>query len=158
MTGGYLPDEAATHALAAQAARALPTADAPLIVYLCGDLGAGKTSFARGLLQALGERGPVRSPTYGLVADYELPGGRVIHLDLYRLRDPEELEQLGLRDLLADTRLWLVEWPERGSGLLPPPDVELGLQVEGAGRRFSALPRSEAGRQWLAGFAAGPSS
>lgn len=154
----YLADEVATHSLAEQAARALPVGAAPLIVYLVGDLGAGKTSFARGLLRSLGERGPVRSPTYGLVADYELPGGRVVHLDLYRLQDPEELENLGLRDLLDGSRLWLVEWPDRGAGLLPAADVELGIQVEGEGRRLTATAHSESGRQWLAGFVAGPSS
>jgi len=154
----YLPDEQATHALAVRAARALPPGQTPLVVFLEGDLGAGKTSFARALLQALGEQGPVRSPTYSLVAEYRLPAGHVVHLDLYRLQDPEELEQLGLRDLLEGTRLWLVEWPQRGAGWLPPPDVRLGLEVSGEGRQLSAQGHTAAGRQWLAGFVAGPSS
>lgn len=155
MISRELPDEAATQALAAAAARALPAASGqPLIVYLRGDLGAGKTSFARGLLRSLGETGPVRSPTYALVSTYELPGGRVAHFDLYRLEDPEELEQLGLRDMLADTRLWLVEWPERGEGHLPPADALLELAVEGAGRRAQLRGLSEAGRQWLGRIAA----
>lgn len=154
MTTLSLPDEAATLALAARAAGALPMSQIPLIAHLRGDLGVGKTTFARGLLQALGERGPVRSPTYGLVVEYELRDGRVIHLDLYRLQDPEELEQLGLRDLATGTRLWLVEWPERGAGLLPAADVELFFEVEGAGRRFSARAHTDPGRQWLGGFVA----
>lgn len=155
----HLADEAATLAFAAGAAQALPALQQrPLIVFLRGDLGAGKTCFARGMLHALGEQGPVRSPTYGLVATYELAGGRVAHLDLYRLEDPDELEQLGLRDLLADTRLWLVEWPERGIGHLPAPDAELHLTVEGQGRTLELTAVSEAGRQWLAGVAAGASS
>lgn len=159
MSTRFLADEDATQAFAAAAARALPApAGAPLIVYLRGDLGAGKTSLARGLLRALGETGPVRSPTYALVAAYELVGGRVIHLDLYRLEDPGELEQLGLRDLLDDSRLWLVEWPERGEGHLPPADALLELGVQGSGRTLSATGLTAAGRQWLAGIPAGSSS
>ena len=147
----FLPDEAATEDLAQQLANVLPAqaADAPLIIYLQGELGTGKTSFSRGMLRALGESGPVRSPTYGLMSQYELPAGRVLHLDLYRLRGPEELEALAIRDLLAGSRLWLVEWPDRGAAILPPPDLTLGLQVEGQGRRACLHSGSATGNQWL---------
>ncbi|MEY2853717.1 MAG: ATP-binding protein yjeE [Pseudomonadota bacterium] len=147
----FLPDEAATEDLARQMAAALPptAVDEPLIVYLEGELGAGKTSFARGLLRALGEKGAVRSPTYGLMAQYSLPAGRVLHLDLYRLRSPEELEALALRDHLAGNRLWLIEWPDRGVGALPVPDLTLRLQVEGEGRRAQFQSGTATGNQWL---------
>ncbi|HTQ35478.1 MAG TPA: tRNA (adenosine(37)-N6)-threonylcarbamoyltransferase complex ATPase subunit type 1 TsaE, partial [Steroidobacteraceae bacterium] len=94
----FLADEAATLALAARLARALP--EGTLIAWLHGELGAGKTTLARGLLHGLGEPGPVRSPTYGLLAEYATPAGPVLHLDLYRLRGPEELAPLGLADYL----------------------------------------------------------
>jgi tRNA threonylcarbamoyl adenosine modification protein YjeE len=147
----FLPDEGATEDLARRMATALPPTamDEPLIVYLEGELGAGKTSFARGLLRALGEQAAVRSPTYGLMAQYSLPAGRVLHLDLYRLRSPEELEPLALRDHLAGSRLWLIEWPDRGARALPAPDMTLRLQVEGEGRRAQLESASATGNQWL---------
>ena len=156
MTGRiFLPDEAATMRFAAAAAAALPAPGSPLIVYLEGELGTGKTSFARGMIGALGERGPVRSPTYGLLALYELPQGSVLHLDLYRLEGAGELEPLGLRDYLAASRLWLIEWPERVERGLPPPDARLKWAVEGTGRSVSISTPTEAGRQWLAGVTTG---
>jgi tRNA threonylcarbamoyladenosine biosynthesis protein TsaE len=147
----FLPDEDATEDLARRMAGALPVRapDEPLVVYLEGELGAGKTSFARGLLRALGEQGPVRSPTYGLLSQYLLPAGRILHLDLYRLQAAEELEALALRDHLAGSRLWLIEWPARGAGALPPPDLTLALQVEGQGRLARLQSGSAAGNQWL---------
>jgi tRNA threonylcarbamoyladenosine biosynthesis protein TsaE len=146
----FLPDEAATLDYAACLARNLPPAGRPLVVYLYGDLGAGKTTLARGLLHALGEQGAVRSPTYGLLAEYATPAGRVLHLDLYRLRAPDELVGLGLADYLPDSRLWLIEWPEQAGGQgLPPADVEVRLEPEGAGRRIRILPASEPGRHWV---------
>jgi tRNA threonylcarbamoyladenosine biosynthesis protein TsaE len=150
VSGVYLPDETATLAYAAHLARYLPPAEVPLIVYLHGDLGAGKTTLARGLLRALGEQGAVRSPTYGLLAEYTPPAGRVVHLDLYRLQSPAELPALGLADHLADSRLWLIEWPERAAGHgLPPPDAEVELLFEGSGRRIHLLPRSPLGEHWV---------
>jgi tRNA threonylcarbamoyladenosine biosynthesis protein TsaE len=118
------------------------------IVHLIGDLGAGKTTLARGILRGLGHVGAVKSPTYTLIEPYE-PGGRSLyHLDLYRLGDPEELEYLGLRDLLAGEALILVEWPERAGTALPPADLELrithagearDLEIDGPGPRAAAL-------------------
>lgn len=150
-----LADEAATASLAARAAAQLP-ATGPFVIYLQGDLGAGKTSFARGLLAALGEAGPVRSPTYGLLAEYATLQGSVVHVDLYRLRDHGELAALGLADYLPDSRLWLIEWPERAGGQgIPDPDVRLQIQVAGTGRRFRFEPVSESGLRWVAAMTAG---
>ena len=106
------------------------------IIYLRGDLGAGKTTLVRGLLRALGHRGPVRSPTYTLIEPYEELEPPVHHLDLYRLGDPEELDYLGLRDLLGGESLLLVEWPERGADALPSPDLEVRIEQVPAGRRI----------------------
>jgi tRNA threonylcarbamoyladenosine biosynthesis protein TsaE len=152
-TGGdgsiFLPDESATLQCAARMASCLP-ANQPFVLYLQGDLGAGKTTLTRGILRALGEQGAVRSPTYGLIAEYETPLGRVLHLDLYRLRAAEELAALGLADYLADTHLWLIEWPEQARGArLPPADARAMIQVHAPGRRLEVLSGSDAGRMWL---------
>jgi tRNA threonylcarbamoyl adenosine modification protein YjeE len=155
MNGVFLPDEAATLEFGAQLARGLPPPGTPLVVYLHGDLGAGKTTLARGILKALGEQGAVRSPTYGLMNEYQPPAGRVLHLDLYRLRSPDELVALGLGDHLAESRLWLIEWPERAQGRgLPPADAEVDLTVEGAGRHVSLRPRSFLGERWVTAVSA----
>lgn len=119
------------------------------IVYLTGDLGAGKTTLARGFLHALGVTGAIRSPTYTLLETYEADALTVVHLDLYRLRDPSELEPLGLRDLALPGYLWLIEWPERGAGWLPPPDLEVRLAVGDAGHRIEARGVSGPGSAWL---------
>jgi len=106
----------------------------PGVIYLTGDLGTGKTTLVRGLLRGLGYTGPVRSPTYTLLEPYELPSLRLYHLDLYRIGAAEELEYLGLRDLLDAESLFVVEWPERGAGVLPPPDLVLAIAYAGEGR------------------------
>jgi tRNA threonylcarbamoyladenosine biosynthesis protein TsaE len=146
--GIFLLDEAATLQFAARMAACLP-AQQNFVLYLQGDLGTGKTTLTRGLLHAWGEQGAVRSPTYGLVAEYETPRGRVLHLDLYRLRAAEELAALGLADYLADTHLWLIEWPEQANGArLPPADARVLLKVEASGRRVEVAPGSAAGNLW----------
>lgn len=120
-----LPDEAATEAFAAALAAKAPV---PARIYLHGDLGVGKTALVRAYLRALGFQGAVRSPSYTLVEPYEMADRAVIHMDLYRLADPEELEFLGLRDYLESATQWLVEWPERGLGFLPEADLVLNIR------------------------------
>ncbi len=138
-----LPDEAATAALAARLASVL---DDGLVLYLHGPLGAGKTSFARALLTALGVGERVKSPTYSLVEGYTAQGRPAWHLDLYRIADPGELEWLGLDALADPAALVLVEWPERGAGALPAADLELRLDYAGQGRQAllrAFTPRGE---------------
>ena len=123
-----------TETFGAQLARARPeSADALAVVYLTGDLGAGKTTLARGFLRAHGVIGPVRSPTFTLVEVYEAGLLTIVHLDLYRLRDPSELDNLGLREWAKPHHVWLVEWPERGAARLPPADVTVKLTAGSPG-------------------------
>ena len=120
-----------------------------LCLFLCGDLGAGKTTVARGLLRALGVAEIVRSPSYTLIETYETAGHRVLHLDLYRLSGGVELQALGLRDELDPGVLLLVEWPERAREALPVPDLEVRLSVAGEGRHAALAAGTEAGVAWL---------
>jgi len=128
--------------MALAAALARRVGNQPALVFLHGDLGAGKTTFVRGFLRGLGFHGAVRSPTYTLVEPYPLEGITVYHLDLYRLGDPEELEYLGLREMLGGGALLFVEWPERGGGWLPQADVLIEISHRERGRRlvFSGKP------------------
>lgn len=138
-----LPDEAATAALAARVAAVL---DDGLVLYLHGSLGAGKTSFARALLTALGVGERVKSPTYSLVEGYMARNRPAWHLDLYRIADPGELEWLGLDALADPAALVLVEWPERGADALPAADLELRLGYADPGRQAllrAFTPRGE---------------
>ncbi|WP_395791178.1 tRNA (adenosine(37)-N6)-threonylcarbamoyltransferase complex ATPase subunit type 1 TsaE [Aquimonas sp.] len=141
-----LIDEATTQALGARLAATLP---GRAVAHLEGDLGAGKTTLARALLRALGVEGAVKSPTYTLIERYSVYGGEAAHLDLYRIADPEELEFLGLDELHASARLWLVEWPARGRGFLPPADLQVRLEVAGTGRRAVLTALSPVGSDWL---------
>ena len=135
-----LADLAATEAAGAALGSALPR---HLVVYLHGELGAGKTTLVRGLLRALGHPGRVPSPTYTLVEPYELGDLELKHLDLYRIADPEELEFLGVREMEG---VVLVEWPERGGHFLPAPDLSCRLAVIPEGRALEAEGLTEPGR------------
>ena len=140
-----LPDSEATESLGQALAATRP---ATAVVHLHGELGAGKSTLARAMLRALGVQGTIRSPTYTLVEPYELSGGaRALHLDLYRIGDAGELEFLGLTD--TDAALWLVEWPERGAGALPLPDLRLELRVEGQGRHARLEACSPVAEGWI---------
>jgi tRNA threonylcarbamoyladenosine biosynthesis protein TsaE len=144
-------------AIGARLAAAIVTADecAPLVITLSGDLGAGKTTLVSGLLHALGHAGAARSPTYTLIEPYLLGGRDVNHCDLYRLRDPSELEELGLRDLLTPRSVLLVEWPERGGNRLATPDLAIALGYRDDGRSVDFAPASEPGRRLLSHIAHG---
>ena len=115
------------------------------VIYLVGDLGAGKTTLARGFLRGLGHPGAVKSPTFTLLEPYRIGERACFHLDLYRLSDPGELEYIGLRDLLEGPAVLLVEWPERGIGELPGPDLEIRIRYEEKGRTLDLIPGSAVG-------------
>jgi len=149
-----LIDVAATERLGGALAEALrldasPIPGAAVVVYLEGELGTGKTSCARCLLHALGVAGIVRSPTYTLVEIYAANGIRCVHADLYRLRGPADLEDLGLRDMLAPGSVLLIEWPERGGAELPPADLAVNLAYRAQGREALLQARSARGVRWL---------
>lgn len=129
----FLSDEAATVARGRRLAAELPAA---ALVFLEGDLGAGKTTLARGILRGLGHSGAVKSPTYTLLGPYDLPKCLVYHFDFYRVVDPQELDFIGLDELLESPAMKLVEWPARAAGRLPLPDAVVRLHVEGEGRRL----------------------
>ncbi len=141
-----LADESATLALGAELAQLCRAhAVVGISLFLTGTLGAGKTTFCRGFLQALGHSGAVKSPTYTLVEPYELDGLQVFHFDLYRLGHPEELEYMGIRDYFKEGSLCLVEWPEKGQGILAAPDLCVQFEVSGTGRTVTMRSESERG-------------
>ncbi|HMM56928.1 MAG: tRNA (adenosine(37)-N6)-threonylcarbamoyltransferase complex ATPase subunit type 1 TsaE [Xanthomonadales bacterium PRO7] len=118
-------------------------------IHLAGPLGAGKTTFARALLRALGAGARIKSPTYTLIETYALAGLTVQHLDLYRIAAAEELEWLGLRDLADGPVLWLIEWPERGTGAIPAPDLTIRLAHADSGRDVHLHAHGENAAGWL---------
>lgn len=139
-------------ALAALARELAPQVRSGGSIHLAGPLGAGKTTFARALLRALGAGERIKSPTYTLIETYALPGLTVQHLDLYRIAAAEELEWLGLRDLADGPVLWLIEWPDRGTGAIPMPDLTIKLAHADAGRDVHLHAEDEVGAGWLAGL------
>ena len=145
-----LPDVAAADTLGSALAAVFPGAvEHCVLLFLRGELGAGKTTVARSLLRALGVSGTVRSPTYTLVETYDVRGLQCAHVDLYRLRDAAELEELGLRDMFAPGHFLLVDWPERGAGWLPAPDLEIVLGYQDCGREARVHAGTAAGSTWL---------
>lgn len=145
----FLADEAATLALAQRVCRALRPG---CLIFLRGDLGAGKTTFVRGCLRASGFSGAVKSPTFTLVEEYQLDGNTFYHFDLYRVGEPEELEWMGIRDYLRPDAICFIEWPERGEGFLPPPDLELTILIKGLSRTVEMRALTAVGQAVLATF------
>ncbi|MCW9024678.1 MAG: tRNA (adenosine(37)-N6)-threonylcarbamoyltransferase complex ATPase subunit type 1 TsaE [Gammaproteobacteria bacterium] len=149
-----LADESATESFGKQLAVVCPR---QALIFLRGDLGAGKTTLTRGFLRGLGYHGKVKSPTYTLVEPYEISTGsgtesgiiHVYHFDLYRLADPEELAYMGAEDYFAEQAISLVEWPEQGVGMLPQADIELHLEYQPNGRLLNIQAHSGRGQQIL---------
>jgi tRNA threonylcarbamoyladenosine biosynthesis protein TsaE len=123
----------------------------PLVIWLKGDLGAGKTTFARSLIHALGYKGRVKSPTYGLLEQYQVGPLQVIHMDLYRISDPGELEFLAVEDLLDEQTILLIEWPERGGGWLPEPDFRFEFLYAAQGRDLHWIACTSRARSLMPG-------
>ncbi|WP_414039263.1 tRNA (adenosine(37)-N6)-threonylcarbamoyltransferase complex ATPase subunit type 1 TsaE [Acidithiobacillus sp. M4-SHS-6] len=122
----------------------------PAVIYLEGDLGVGKTTLAQGMLRALGVTQSIKSPTYTLLESYTTDSGLAHHLDLYRLNEPEELEFIGIRDYLVTPALWLIEWPEKGEGHLPNPDLQLTLNIRSdAWHQLFAKAHNSRAEAWL---------
>ena len=138
----HLNDEIATVAMGNKVAAII---EQGAVIYLHGDLGAGKTTFTRGVVQGFGHTGKVKSPTYTLVEPYELTRANVYHFDLYRLGDPEELEYMGIRDYFSEQAICIVEWPEKGGEFIPVPDLDITLSYVGDERKIVLNSASERG-------------
>jgi len=145
----FLEGEVETEKLGNKLARLAKQSNQGLIVFLEGDLGMGKTTLSRGVIRGLGHKGAVKSPTYTLVEPYEDLIPPAYHFDLYRLGDPEELEYMGIRDYFNGESICLIEWPERGKGLLPQADLEIHLEHQGEGRSALVRAGSEQGASLL---------
>ena len=143
----YAADEDAMLALGARIAQ---VSEGRGIIFLHGDLGAGKTTLSRGIIRGLGHVGAVKSPTFTLVEPYELGTRRAFHFDLYRLADPEELEYLGIRDYFDTDALCLIEWPQRGAGFLPKPDLTITITPLTGGRSLRLESCGTRGEAWCA--------
>jgi tRNA threonylcarbamoyladenosine biosynthesis protein TsaE len=148
-----LPDSAVTESLGVALADAFTALSTGAVLYLRGELGSGKTTCARSLLHALGVTATVRSPTYTLVDTYSVGALNCVHVDLYRLRSSDEVEELGLRDLTGPSYLMLIEWPEKGGNAVPHADIDLHLQYAGESRVASLSAVSAVGAVWLAKLA-----
>ncbi|UST59434.1 tRNA (adenosine(37)-N6)-threonylcarbamoyltransferase complex ATPase subunit type 1 TsaE [Pseudomonas moraviensis] len=146
----YLADEQAMSDFGARIAR---VTQGHGLIFLEGNLGMGKTTLSRGIIRGLGHVGAVKSPTFTLVEPYEIGDIRAFHFDLYRLVDPEELEFLGIRDYFEDDALCLIEWPDKGAGFLPKPDLTITIGPQDSGRSLKILAESSRGEAWCAALA-----
>ena len=142
----FLADEAATIAFGQRLAKAINSKG---LLTLSGNLGSGKTTLSRGLIQSYGHSGAVKSPTYTLVEPYEIGEKRIYHFDLYRMEDPEELEFIGLWDYLTQEALIIIEWPEKAFGVLPPADLAIQLEPQEKGRKITLSANTLAGETML---------
>ena len=143
----YLADEQAMSDFGARIAR---ITQGHGLIFLEGNLGMGKTTLSRGIIRGLGHVGAVKSPTFTLVEPYEIGDIRAFHFDLYRLVDPEELEFLGIRDYFEDDALCLIEWPDKGAGFLPKPDLTITISPQDSGRSLKILSQGSRGETWCA--------
>ena len=146
----YLADEQAMSDFGARIAR---VTQGHGLIFLEGNLGMGKTTLSRGIIRGLGHVGSVKSPTFTLVEPYEIGDIRAFHFDLYRLVDPEELEFLGIRDYFDDDALCLIEWPDKGAGFLPKPDLTITISPQDSGRSLNILSQGSRGEAWCAALA-----
>ena len=145
----FLPAESDTLAFGAALAAGL---EPGRVVYLSGELGAGKTTLARGILRGLGHAGKVKSPSFALVEPYTFSRLYLYHFDFYRFTDPRELGDAGFREYFNPDSVCLVEWPENAAGMLPPADIRVALTVTGSGRQLEIDADTEAGRRCLKRF------
>ncbi|MCE3238289.1 MAG: tsaE [Gammaproteobacteria bacterium] len=144
-----IPDEASMLKLGEQFAKASLQKKSMLVIFLHGQLGAGKTTFTRGFLHGLGYLGRVKSPTYTLVESYDLPKLPVFHFDFYRLQDAAELEFMGIQDYFIPSAICLIEWPEKGGSFLPKPDLSFYFNFQDTGREVKTVAQSPYGQMIL---------
>ncbi|OOF88157.1 tRNA (adenosine(37)-N6)-threonylcarbamoyltransferase complex ATPase subunit type 1 TsaE [Rodentibacter ratti] len=147
----YIPDESTMLRFGKKLADTILSSHAKraVILYLNGDLGAGKTTLTRGMVQGLGFQGKVKSPTYTLVEEYDIAGKMIYHFDLYRLADPEELEFMGIRDYFVKDAICLIEWAEKGEGILPPADLLVNIDYYDDARNMTLVAQNALGEQIL---------